>query len=109
MSVRLTAGKQAIISPEAPVELKPVNVGVATAWTRRELVFEFTPLAEAAAEFNRYNERQLIVEGEALRAFKISAVFRSTDYGSLVRYLQNLPGVQIRENEDTIVITSKDK
>lgn len=100
----LTAGKQVVVSREAAAEPKPVNVNVATAWTRRELVFEFTPLADAAAEFNRYNERRLIVEGEQLRSFKISAIFRSTDPGSLVRYVQSMPDVQIDETENSIVI-----
>jgi transmembrane sensor len=109
VSVRLTAGKQAVIRSEAALELKPVNVQVAIGWTRRELIFEFTPLAEAAAEFNRYNERRLIIEGDELRAFKISAVFRSTDPGALVRYLKSLPGVRIQENESSVVISNEDQ
>lgn len=109
VSLRLTAGSQVVVRHDAVQAPKSVNVSAATAWTRRELVFEFTPLGEAAEEFNRYNERQLVVEGERLRAFKITALFRSTDSGSLIRYVRNLPGVQIDESEDTVVITSADE
>jgi transmembrane sensor len=104
LSLRLTAGKQVVVGRQAAAEPRLVNVTAATAWTRRELVFEFTPLAEAAEEFNRYNERQLIVQGEKLRAFKISAIFRSTDPASLVRYMRNMPGVRIQESTDRVVI-----
>jgi transmembrane sensor len=104
--VRLAAGRQAIVKPGAGVEASPVNVAAAIAWTQRELVFEFTPLAEAAEEFNRYNARKLVIEGEALRAFKISAIFRSTDSRSLVRFVQALPGVQARESDAEIVISA---
>lgn len=105
----LQAGEQLVLNPEIPPRQMPVNPAAATAWTRRELVFEFTPLAEAVAEFNRYNERQLIVEDKSLRGFKISGVFRSTDSGSLVRYLQNMPGVRIEEDDYAVRIISDRK
>lgn len=107
--VLLSAGEQVMVGGKVAAETKAVNVAAATAWTRRELIFEFTPLAEAAAEFNRYNERQLIVEGQALRAFKISAVFRSTNSRALVLYLQNMLGVQVEEGADTVVIRQESK
>jgi len=106
--LRLTAGKQVVVDGHAAERPRIVNVATATAWTRRELVFEFTPLSEAAAEFNRYNERQLVVEGEALRNFKITAMFRSTDAGSLIRYMQAMPGVRIEESDAAVIIRSSD-
>jgi ferric-dicitrate binding protein FerR (iron transport regulator) len=106
VGLRLTAGKQVVVKRNAAEEPKKVNVAAATAWTRRELVFEFTPLAQVADEFNRYNERRLIVEGERLRAFKITAMFRSTDSGSLIHYLESMPGVRVEQNDETVVIAS---
>ena len=105
VAIRLAAGRQAIVKPEAGVEASAVNVAAAIAWTRRELVFEFTPLVEAAEEFNRYNARKLVIEGEPLRALEVSAIFRSTDPRSLVRFVQAIPGVQVRESNDEIVIS----
>jgi transmembrane sensor len=105
----LSAGEQLVVSRATSADPKRVNVSAATAWTRRELVFEFAPLTEVAAEFNRYNERKLVVESEKLRAFKISAVFRSTDSGSLVRYLEKMSGVRIEESEDTVRIRTDSK
>ncbi|MEJ1964463.1 MAG: FecR domain-containing protein [Gammaproteobacteria bacterium] len=107
--VRLSAGKQVIVAQNAVAEPKVVNVTAATAWTQRQLIFEFTPLAEAAEEFNRYNAKPLIVDGEALRAFRISAMFRSTDPRALVRYVQTLPGVVVEETDTAIHIRATTK
>jgi transmembrane sensor len=107
--IRLSAGKQVIVAQNAVAEPKAVNVTAATAWTQRQLIFEFTPLAEAAEEFNRYNAKPLIVEGEALRAFRISAMFRSTDPRALVRYVQTLPGVVVEETDTAIHIRATTK
>lgn len=104
--IYLTAGEQLTVTPRSTPRPVRVNIAAATAWTQRLLVFEFTPLAEAAEEFNRYNDRRLVVEGAALRDFKISAMFRSTDPGSLVRYMQSQPAVRIEEAGDTIRIRS---
>ncbi len=102
----LTAGKQAIVERSAPIQPKPVNVSAATAWTQRQLMFEFTPLAEVVGEFNRYNARKLQVEGEALRAFKVSAIFVSTDPAVLVKFLRELPAVEVVETDASILIRS---
>jgi len=104
--VRLAAGRQVIVKPGAGVEASSANVAAAIAWTQRQLVFEFTPLVEVAEEFNRYNARKLVIETGPLRAFKISAIFRSTDPRSLVRFVQAMPGVQVRESDDEIVISA---
>ncbi|MEJ0037805.1 MAG: hypothetical protein WDO68_17305 [Gammaproteobacteria bacterium] len=104
--LRLSAGKQVVVAQNAVVEPKSVNVTSATAWTHRQLIFEYTPLAEAAEEFNRYNTKPLLVEGEALRAFRISAMFRSTDPRALVRYVQTLPDVAVEETDTAIHIRS---
>lgn len=106
--VRLSAGRQLIVQPGSVPEPRPVNIAAATAWTQRMLVFEFTALAEVADEFNRYNARELVVEGEQLRTFKVSAVFRSTDPASLVSFLQTMPGIHITQAERAIIISADD-
>jgi transmembrane sensor len=103
--VNLAAGKQAIVKPGEGVEASQVNVAAAIAWTHRELVFEFTSLSDAAEEFNRYNDRKLVIQGQSLRAFKISAIFRSTDPRSLVHFVEAMPAVHVRETEHEIVIS----
>ena len=81
------------------------DVESATAWRQRRLVFSSTPLPEVAEEFNRYNERQLVV-GPALDTFKISAVFSASDIPSLLRFLRVQPNLVIEESDREIRISS---
>lgn len=85
-----------------------LNTQTAVAWTQRQLVFESTPLAEVAEEFNRYNERPLVVRGTDMKHFEIDGVFSSTDSASLVRFLRTRPGVRVTESNSQIVIEAAD-
>jgi transmembrane sensor len=77
-----------------------VDLQQVTAWKDRRLVFAGSSLQSATAEFNRYNARQLRVEGEELGRIRINAVFSATDPGSLVDFLQRTEGVSVRHDED---------
>jgi ferric-dicitrate binding protein FerR (iron transport regulator) len=55
-----------------------------------------------AEEFNRYNERQLVIEDPKLYDFHISGVFSSTDPQSLIRFLRERPGVHVIETASEI-------
>jgi len=83
---------------------EPINVTAATAWTQRQLVFESTPLSEVVDEFNRYNERQLVIHDAALGSFQIDGVFSSTDPASLIQFLRARAGVQVTETSSAIVL-----
>jgi transmembrane sensor len=68
------------------------------------LVFESASLADVAEEFNRYNDRQLIVGDPSLETFHVSGVFSSTDPASLIRFLRARPGLRIVETQSQIRI-----
>ncbi|MBL8265102.1 FecR family protein [Steroidobacter sp.] len=77
-----------------------VNLQQVTAWKDRRLVFEGASLESIAAEFNRYNRKQLSIEDPDLARIRINAVFNATDPGSFVDFLQRTEGVSVRhENE----------
>jgi transmembrane sensor len=94
----LSAGEQVLVTPKEVRKAVHPNVATATAWTDRQLVFESASLLEVAAEFNRYNARQLVVRDAALYDFHISGVFSSADPGSLIRFLRERPGVRVTES-----------
>jgi transmembrane sensor len=104
---QLAAGEQLILASPMPAQPHPVpaNTAAVTAWTQRQLIFETTPLAEVADEFNRYNTRQLVVTDATLEGLEISGVFSSTDPSSLVNFLRARPGIEVSETEQTIHIT----
>jgi transmembrane sensor len=98
-----TAAKGGVPGPHA------VNLATAAAWTQRQLVFESTPLAEVAEEFNRYNERQLVLRDRALEEFQIEGVFSSTDPAPLIRFLRARADVEVTETSSAIVLDRKTK
>jgi len=104
--VFLTAGEQLTVSPAVKPKAKRADVAVATAWTQQRLVFSKTPLTEVAEEFNRYNERRLIIESGGLKAFNISGTFSSTDPASLIRFLRAQSGVHVTEAGSEIRVSS---
>jgi transmembrane sensor len=101
----LGAGEQVNIKRGMASQPKPANLEVATAWTKRQLIFESATIEEVAEEFNRYNQRQLIVQTADTRDFHISGVFSSTDPASLIRFLRERPGIEVQETDREIYIT----
>jgi len=102
--VYLSAGEQLTVTPKTESKTAHPNVASATAWTQRQLVFESASLSDVAEEFNRYNERQLVIQDPKLYDFHISGVFSSTDPASLVRFLRQRPGVKVVETASEIRI-----
>lgn len=106
-AVYLSAGEQLTVTPKTERKTAHPNVASATAWTQRELVFDSASLSEVAEEFNRYNDRQLVIDDSALYDFHISGVFSSTDPASLIRFLRQRPGVEVTETASEIRIAKK--
>jgi transmembrane sensor len=103
-AISVAAGEQLTVTSKTARKSEHPNVAAATAWTERRIVFESATLSEVAEEFNRYNERQLIIEDSGLYDFHISGVFSSTDPDSLIRFLRERPGVRISETPSEIRI-----
>jgi len=116
--LELGAGEQVAIAPSLPCRpptscstLPPhpraANLAAATAWTQRRLVFDSTPLNDVVEEFNRYNTRQLVIEGAGLEDFQVSGAFSSADPTPLLRFLRAQGTVRVTESRDRIVITQE--
>ncbi len=103
----LAAGEQVVVTQKTLRKTEHPNVGSATAWTKRQLVFDSASLAEVAEEFNRYNERKLVIDPAVLGKFHISGVFSSTDPASLIRFLRQRPGSRIVETSSEIRIETE--
>jgi transmembrane sensor len=103
-NILIAAGEQLTVTPNVIQIAEHPNIASATAWTQRRLVFESASLADVADEFNRYNDRQLIVADPRLETFHVSGVFSSTDPASLIRFLRARPELHIVETESQIRI-----
>jgi transmembrane sensor len=103
--IYLSAGEQVLVTPVAMQKTDHPNIAIATAWTQRQLEFESASLSDVAEEFNRYNERQLVIQDPTLYDFHISGVFSSSDPASLVRFLRERPGVRVTETASEIRVS----
>lgn len=79
---RLRIARESILqAPVVPVVDTP-PLDKVTAWQRGQVVFEDTPLVEAAAEFNRYSEIKIRLASEDLAGIRVGGTFRVGDIES---------------------------
>jgi len=78
---KLTAGDVAVATATSTVITKEPGPAIADAasWRQGMLVFRHTTLADAVAEFNRYNDAQLVVVGDHAGNLKIDGKFQTHD------------------------------
>jgi len=73
-------------------------------WRDGFLVFNQTSLVAAAAEFNRYNTKQIVVLGDA-RNLRIGGRFRPDNLAGFVALLQNSFGLSVQDTDQAFVIS----
>lgn len=77
-------------------------------WRSGFLVFRDTPLAEAIAEFNRYNEQQIVIRDAEVAAMRFSGRIRATHFEPFIRLLEGSFPIQAERNGNTITLTAQD-
>jgi transmembrane sensor len=104
-SVRLSAGEQLEIDASgALAPPRAADIERVLAWRERRLIFRNEPLGQIASEFNRYNERPLIVEGSMTRSRRITGVFQADDPGALIAFLERDADLSVQVRDDRILI-----
>jgi len=111
-----------IWSPTRSIMLHPGDVALATttsldvsrkssrelsdelAWRRGVLVFHNTRLLDAVAEFNRYNETKLIVDGPKAAALTINGTFRTNGFEQFARVTRDVFGLRVERRSEGIVL-----
>ncbi|HXB52979.1 MAG TPA: FecR domain-containing protein [Rhizomicrobium sp.] len=73
-------------------------------WRRGVLVFNQQTLADAAEQFNRYNNRHILVEGSA-RKIRIGGRFKADNVDVFVQLLHRGFGLSVNEQGDKIVVS----
>jgi transmembrane sensor len=76
-------------------------------WRQGLLAFRDTTLAEAAAEFNRYNARKLVIGDAEAGALRIGGSFRADNAAGFVRLLEQGFPVRADASGDRIVLRSR--
>lgn len=107
--LRLAAGVRARVADDA-IETAPIaNPAAVTAWRTGRLIFDGETLAEAAAEFNRYNEVQIVIEDPQLAGERLSGVFDAHQPQSLVLFLERSGAIEPATTSDGRIVLAPRK
>jgi transmembrane sensor len=102
---RLVAGEQAQLSTQGEMlQHSAAEIERVVAWRERRLIFRDEPLVSIAAEFNRYNDTQLLIVGPTTGARRVTGVFDADKPDALVAFLAGDPQLSVEVRDDEVVI-----
>jgi transmembrane sensor len=114
--VRVVDGGEALLTPgsiaragDAGILVRRETLGEAEdrlSWRSGVLRFRDERLSEIVAEFNRYNERKIVIADPTVAALKIEGDFRATSLDAFVRLLESSFPVHATSSDGHIVLTS---
>jgi transmembrane sensor len=83
------------------------DVSDAVAWRERRLVFRQETLAHIVAEFNRYNARQIRLQGADVATRVFTGVFDADDPDSLAQVLARDSSLSVSYSDRAIVVNTR--
>jgi len=103
----LTKGDEAIASARSLSVSKESerNLARQLSWRKGVLVFDRVSLAEAAKEFNRYNERKIVFADREAENHMIGGAFPATNVDAFTSAVQIAFGLHIDDRKNEIVIS----
>ncbi len=101
--VALATGASLAITKKSAQELRDE-----LAWRKGILVFDNTPLTDAAAEFNRYNSVKIVIADPKADGLKINGAIHANDGEEFARLAKNLFGLRAEQHGNEIIIGSLD-
>lgn len=103
----LTPGEVAVATAESvSVSKKPIRTLTdALGWRKGQLIFYHTSLADAVAEFNRYNRHQLVIADPQIARLVVNGSFPTTGIEAFTQAAQQVFGVRVKRRGDDVVIS----
>lgn len=77
------------------------------AWRSGTVVFRDVTLAEAVAEFNRYNTRKIVIEDPAATEYTVGGSFSTIKVDAFLRLVERAYPIRVHFKEDLIVLTAR--
>lgn len=74
-------------------------------WRVGRLTFDQTALADAVAEFNRYNARKIVIQDASVAAIRVGGNFRASNVEAFIRLIASDFPIVVTQREDEIVLT----
>lgn len=100
----LGTGKSVLVTRRTPRQSV-----VVTSWLEGRLVFDQTALADAAAQFNRYNQKKLVITDGVASSIRIGGTFEATNVEAFVRLIQSGFGLDVQVRDDQFLVASQRK
>lgn len=97
-----TAGKKILVNHREPHEARE-----GLSWRNGVLIFKDASLAYAAAEFNRYNKRKIVIEDPIAAALTVAGSFRTTNVDSFVEIIEKGYPVSVHTRRGDFVISAE--
>lgn len=107
--MRLTAGVAAIYDSKGS-RSRPVSgaeIDRSLAWRQGAIALNGQSLAQAAAEFNRYNRRQIRIADPSIADLRLAGYFQTTEPSSFVAAVTSAFPVRASESEDGAIRLSR--
>jgi transmembrane sensor len=106
LRLRLVAGERALLSEHAVVHHESDRASAvdrSLAWRSGMIDLNGTSLSEAADEFNRYNQRQIIIADAGLADEEFDGLFRINDPQGFAEAVQVSLGVQVDMSDPAFI------
>lgn len=100
----IEADRQLAYADAAAAVARPANAGAVSAWRRRQLVFERTPLAEVVDEVNRYRPGKLILTNAEVGRQRVQASFSIDRLDDVVALVRDVYGLDVTRLPGGIVL-----
>ncbi len=81
------------------------NLAHALAWRRGMLIFNRTTLADAAAQFNRYNPDKLVITDKKIASLTMNGSFPNKDIAGFSAAIRDIFKVHVEQTQGKIFIT----
>ena len=92
---QLIAGQRLAYGDNILGHVRTADADAATAWTRGKLIFNHMPLADVAAEAQRYQRSRIIIIGDTLRRTEVTGLFELDDPDALLRAISTATKAKI--------------
>lgn len=104
----ITAGDVAIAQGSSTLLSARSEEGVTEAlgWRDGILNFDHTSLADAAAEFNRYNNKQIVIGDSETAEIRIGGTFQASNVDAFVRLLHDAYGLRVAATSNEVKLSS---
>jgi transmembrane sensor len=105
----LVVAQQAQVNRGGKITVETIpDVSEASAWWQRRLVYRKETLAHIVEDFNRYSQRRIQLEGDAVMQRTYTGVFDADDPESLAQVLASDPELVVeRTAEDAIIVRAR--